>query len=187
MGEKEAQGTRKGQYFSFDAMVAVIIFVLAVSLLTSYWFGVRAIMDAQSDDIAKDALRLSDSLIGPGNPIDWAIRIWPSSAGPTQFGLCTDYSSDVLDEQKLEKFQQRGDSDYEGLKTGLRIGNDFYVNITDPLGEYGYDAGWAPPAGIKNVVIVRRVVALNASDGMGGHAQRPMSLNIYLWNNRTVS
>jgi hypothetical protein len=70
---------------------------------------------------------------------------------------------------------------------GLRTSNDFYVNITDSIGVYEYEAGRAPPAGVKNVVIVRRVVSFNASDGMDGHYLRPMSLNIYLWNNRTAS
>ena len=187
MSENRAQSTRKGQYFSFDAMVSVIIFVLAVSLLTSYWFGVRAIMDAQSDDIAKDALRLSDSLIGPGNPTTWAEGV-AADALPIQVGLCTDYSSDVLNEDKLVAFRTWSDPNtvnYNETKTrGLRISNDFYVNITDSLDEYHYAAGKAPPAGIKNIIIVRRVVAFNGSDE---HGTRPMSLNIYLWNNRTIS
>jgi hypothetical protein len=60
-----SHGYRKGQYFSFDAIVASVIFVLTLVMLLSYWHSVRAYLDYQANDISKDASRISDMLFTP--------------------------------------------------------------------------------------------------------------------------
>lgn len=58
----------KGQYFSFDAIIASVIFVMALVALLSYWHSVKSYLDSQNDDISKEAIRISDSLLSPPNP-----------------------------------------------------------------------------------------------------------------------
>ena len=55
----------KGQYFSFDAIIASVIFVLALVALLSYWHSVRSFLDYQSGELSKDAIRISNLLFTP--------------------------------------------------------------------------------------------------------------------------
>lgn len=59
---------KKGQYFSFDAIVASVIFILALVSLLSYWHSLRTALDSQTNDLAREALRISDMLLTPGHP-----------------------------------------------------------------------------------------------------------------------
>jgi len=58
-------GNRKGQYFSFDAIIASVIFILTLVMLLSYWHSVRAYLDYQANDLSKEAVRLSNQLFLP--------------------------------------------------------------------------------------------------------------------------
>ena len=55
----------KGQYFSFDAIIASVIFVLALVALLSYWHSVRSFLDYQNDPMSKEAIRVSNLLFTP--------------------------------------------------------------------------------------------------------------------------
>jgi len=58
-------GYRKGQYFSFDAIIASVIFVMTLILLLSYWNSVRSYLDYQANDLNKEAMRMSNLLFIP--------------------------------------------------------------------------------------------------------------------------
>jgi len=60
-------GYRRGQYFSFDAIIASVIFVLTLVMLLSYWHSVRTYLDYQANDLNKEATRLSNLLFTPPN------------------------------------------------------------------------------------------------------------------------
>lgn len=55
-------GYKKGQYFSFDAIIASVIFVLTLIMLLSYWNSVKTFLDFQAEDMAKEATRISTLL-----------------------------------------------------------------------------------------------------------------------------
>jgi len=55
----------KGQYFSFDAIIASVIFVLALVALLSYWHSVKSFLDYQSDPLSRDAIKISNLLFAP--------------------------------------------------------------------------------------------------------------------------
>jgi hypothetical protein len=58
----------KGQYFSFDAIIASVIFVLALVALLSYWHSVRSFLDYQNDQLTKDTIRVSNLMFTPPAP-----------------------------------------------------------------------------------------------------------------------
>lgn len=58
----------KGQYFSFDAIIASVIFVLALVALLSYWHSVKSFLDYQNDPLSKEAIRVSNLLLSPSTP-----------------------------------------------------------------------------------------------------------------------
>jgi len=59
----------KGQYFSFDAIVASVIFVLALVALLSYWHSVKSYLDYQNDDLSREIVRVSNLLFTPPTPV----------------------------------------------------------------------------------------------------------------------
>lgn len=62
---------KKGQYFSFDAIIASLIFILTIVSLLSYWYSVHAALDYQNYELMKEAIRVSDLVLTPGNPENW--------------------------------------------------------------------------------------------------------------------
>lgn len=56
---------RKGQYFSFDAIIASVIFMMAVVMLLSYWHSVRTFLEFQSGDLTREAMRISATFFSP--------------------------------------------------------------------------------------------------------------------------
>ena len=85
----------KGQYFSFDAIIATVIMVIAFSTLVSYWYGVQSTIETRTDSQYSDALRVADSLFSPGLPSNW--ETYPiSPASPLQqIGLANSFSNDL--------------------------------------------------------------------------------------------
>lgn len=59
--------TFKGQYFSFDAIIASVIFILALVSLLSYWNSARTTLDFQNGDLTNEALRISEIALEPVN------------------------------------------------------------------------------------------------------------------------
>ena len=59
---------KKGQYFSFDAIVGSVIFILALVTLLSYWYSLRTALNSQTNDLTREALRISDLILTPGYP-----------------------------------------------------------------------------------------------------------------------
>ncbi|MBN2478540.1 hypothetical protein JXB01_04595, partial [Candidatus Micrarchaeota archaeon] len=51
---------KKGIYFSFDAIVASTIFILAMISLMSYWYSVREVLSANDFSGAEEAMRITD-------------------------------------------------------------------------------------------------------------------------------
>lgn len=56
---------KKGQYFSFDAIIASVIFMMAVVMLLSYWHSVRTFLEFQSGDMTQETMRISTVLFSP--------------------------------------------------------------------------------------------------------------------------
>ena len=54
--------TMKGQYFSFDAIIATLIFILTMVSVFSYWSNTRTALDTQNSDLMREAQRISDVL-----------------------------------------------------------------------------------------------------------------------------
>ncbi|MBN1169825.1 hypothetical protein JXA56_02280 [Candidatus Micrarchaeota archaeon] len=65
----------KGQYFSFDAIIASVIFVLALVALLSYWHSVMSFLEFQNDALSKDAVKISNNLFMPSAPSSECNRI----------------------------------------------------------------------------------------------------------------
>lgn len=203
--------SRKGQYFSFDAIMAAFIFILAMSLLAGHWFSLRAQMDARSDQLASDAFRLSDLLLGVGDPISYGapndVANWyadPSRARRAGFAVNRSLPIE-LNRTVLEQIDSRLGADqydashgalYDAYRGLMSLPSDFLITINvSAANPYAVDAdrrtlyyafGRAPLAPV-DVAEVHRAVYLR-DERNTDPAQLPDyygNLTIYIWTNKS--
>ena len=98
----------KGQYFSFDAIIATVIVVIAMTSLLTYWFSVQSVVDAKSNYLQSAAANLADTLMSPGIPENWTIPVkLPDGTyvlPVQQIGLTNGYTNDI-NESKVRLLQ----------------------------------------------------------------------------------
>lgn len=157
----------KGQYFSFDAIVAAVIFVLALVALLSYWHSVRSFLDYQNDPLSKESIRVSNMLFMPPAP--------SSSCGSMEsLGLVMDWNDrrvdkDVLDCAKLQS--------QDWLKDKLSTPYGVIINVTDLEGPSTITIGGTVPSDTINVVKIRRLATV--VDGTGDTYLATVDLTMY--------
>lgn len=91
---------RKGVYFSFDAIIASVIFVLTMISLFSYWYSVRETVMAEDFTITEEALRVSNLIFLPSNGgFGFSVSYEDKSLNMSNV---EDYSTHTMDEIKAE-------------------------------------------------------------------------------------
>ncbi|MDO8554651.1 MAG: hypothetical protein Q7S22_07625 [Candidatus Micrarchaeota archaeon] len=96
----------KGQYFSFDAIISSVIFILTIVTLLSHWHSVRSALDFQTNENIREAIRVSDLSFTPGYPanercstqsqIGFAVSWQDKRLNYTNLELCASTSSNTL-------------------------------------------------------------------------------------------
>ncbi|VVC03513.1 Uncharacterised protein [Candidatus Bilamarchaeum dharawalense] len=152
----------KGQYFSFDAIIAAVIFVLALVALLSYWHSVRSFLDYQNDPISKEAIRVSNLLFAPPSPS-------PNCADIQQLGFGLSWSDRRVNSSLLNcaMVNSLGNPDwlYQNLSTPYKATLEI-ANVTDVHNPIilGYDPS-TPPVDTIHVVKIRRLGTVVNPDG----------------------
>ena len=164
--------TTKGQYFSFDALMSALILVLAVSLLSAYWFGVQNNSLQQESRMLSRALSISDSLLTSGSPPDWE-----DADSVRSFGLAYELNSS-LSEEKINELTSylSNDANYALFSSQLSVPNVF-VNITSLDNSFNYHFG-RPPAENARQSIVTRVAQMHGTMA---------SMRISVWSSATAT
>jgi hypothetical protein len=165
----------KGQYFSFDAIAASVIVVLAFSSLLAYWYGMQSVVESRASDPYYDSIRIAESLLSPGSPPDWETRV----ADTKQIGVAKNFSNE-LSRQKIEGLQALYSSQggKEKVNRLLRVGGStmhYQIAIvqTDALsGQVKFIIGEAPLSNATLVAVAHRGGSLE------GH---PMHITVTLW------
>ncbi|MGV8176748.1 MAG: hypothetical protein ACP5NX_03045 [Candidatus Bilamarchaeaceae archaeon] len=123
--------TMKGQYFSFDAIVAAIMFILIFATIIAYWNSVRVSFDTQGGgDMMKTAVRISDQLMNPGYTSEDPLKQDENVVG---FGMS--WGDKRLDLGKIEDFQGvAGTGSVKG-----KFATNYEVYITMEIYSYGGD------------------------------------------------
>lgn len=162
---------QKGQYFSFDAVIATVIMVLAFSTLVAYWYGAQAVVEERTNSRLADAGRIAESLLSPGSPADWDNGMYITDI--RQIGIATGFNNG-LDSWKVRQFKSLSEQDYEGVGRLLRAGGDYYVLIerTEQTGAPVAEIGKPYPANSSYVVVANRGVTYE------GH---PARMRVFLW------
>ncbi|MFH1520891.1 MAG: hypothetical protein ABID61_04550 [Candidatus Micrarchaeota archaeon] len=154
----------KGQYFSFDAIVASVIFVLALVALLSYWHSVKSFLDYQNDPISKDAIRVSNLLFTPPSPSADCDTI-------EKFGLALSWSDRRVNSSLLncaiQKTNDLVDPDAGPNWLHIKLGTQYMaaLNITNVTGGPTISIGNSPPADVLHIVKIRRLATVVNDDG----------------------
>ena len=143
----------KGQYFSFDAMIGSIIFILAIVTLLSYWHSVDSALEFQTNSIFRDAVRVSDLSFTPGDAGDCNAQ--------NRLGFTESWGSKKISLKKLqcaktltpEQVKQKFAESYE---ISIDVNGEFYI---------GQDMGLLDTSKISNIAKFRRVATVVDSDG----------------------
>ena len=163
----------EGQYFSFDAVIATVIMVVAITSLAAYWLGVQSVVESRNNPLYADALRIAESLVSPGSPANWTQE--SNLDNVRQIGLTTDFSGE-LSRSKILSFDDlvQHQMKYNDTRRLMRAPSEYFVQLeqTDnPQGEY-FEIGARPPTNATEVAIAHRGALLEG---------KPMRITLYLW------
>ncbi len=157
----------KGQYFSFDAIMASVIFVLALVALLSYWHSVRSFLDFQNDQISKDAIRVSNLLFTPASPS-------PTCATMERLGFALDWADQRVNETVIECSKTESQ---DWLKQELGTPYNISIKVTDLANGSVTYIGGDVPSGMTNVVKIRRLATV--MNQTGGTYLASVDLSLY--------
>jgi len=158
----------KGQYFSFDAIIASVIFVLALVALLSYWHSVRSFLDYQNDPLSKDVIRVSNLLFTPPSPIS-------SSCGDMdRLGFARAWDDRRVNESIVDCAESQNQA---WLRSKLSTAYGTSISVTNLEDGSVRTIGGEVPSGTANVVKIRRLATL--VNGTGGTILVAIDLSMY--------
>jgi hypothetical protein len=156
----------RGQYFSFDAIIASVIFVLALVALLSYWHSLRSFLDYQNDMLSRDAVSVSNLLFTPPEPVPTDCA---DMTDMERFGLAFSWDDRRVDSDILACAELQDSAWLKGV-TGSSF--NVYMKVTDLTDGSEQELGTSPAdaaAGgyeVNDVVNMRRLATVvNTTDG----------------------
>lgn len=192
----------KGQYFSFDAIIATVIVVIAMTTLMTYWFSVQSVVDAKGGRMYSQARDVSDALFSPGSPSNWQTLVKASEPGTlseaTQLGIANDYTA-FINETKLLRLKEIADADAETYLNVKKMfhasgfGEELYILVQQAddnsvIYQIGcdYSTGIIPTAPVSEVAIVHRGGTLVFEDPIA-NPPVPVRVLVAVWRQNAKS
>lgn len=172
----------KAQFWSFDIIFAIVIFIFAVVLLTYVWINISgefAISSGQNiAQLESELQTIGTQLISQGSPTNWYTKVnlgSPYSWSNVSIGLGNG-TEGALSIGKISTLENMSLTDYQETKPSLGIAYDYYITIngTDINIAIGHN-----PA-ITNVTAVQVLTEPVVVNG------RPAEMQIELWSNSTL-
>lgn len=147
---------KKGQYFSFDAIVASIIFTLTFISFVNYWFGVKSMLESKDEELTKQAMRISDYMISP-------------------FSFAISQEDKRINKTSLTDLQAKNLALNE-LKHRFNCPYNMFINVTESSGTFVANFGIPAPSKTRNIAKVSRIVVL-----VDGDRETLATFEIYLY------
>ncbi|VVB98833.1 Uncharacterised protein [uncultured archaeon] len=127
----------RGQVFSIDFIVAMIVLVLCLAFITSYWNGTMSSTSQaiERNRLASSALVASDALLsGPGYPSDWE----NNASAVQSLGIARAGSPNEIDMAKLSNFTSLP---YGKAKSLLGIRSEYHFMVEGVGSAASYESG----------------------------------------------
>jgi hypothetical protein len=177
--------SRKAQFWSFDALFAMIIFTAAVLIATDVWYSVsNQFAVSYGYGVGNMEMQLnsfSTQLLGTGYPSNWDSQISISNTltwNNISIGLGNQnngYASSSLSESKVMTLYGMSNYNYQATKTQLGLSYDYYITFSGS----GVDLsiGKNPLSGGATAIEVsNRFVTLN---------NKTVEMRVLVWTNTT--
>jgi hypothetical protein len=149
----------KGQYFSFDAIIASVIFLMAIVLLLSYWHSIKTFLDYQTSDVMRESMRIASLLFVPP---DGSL----SCTGVNELGFALSWDDRRVDQSAIDVASGCAAAESEWLKLRLSTPHEVYIKVNYLDGTSPVDIGEEPdPDSVGEVANMRRAAAVVQSDG----------------------
>ena len=155
----------KGQYFSLDAIIASVVVVLTVLAIMSYWNSVKAGMETYADETTKEAIRISDLLLSPPEPLEITDCSGTADKEVKRLGFAVSWENRQLSKQLLTNCQSITQENLRSL-----LGTPYNVSIFVNSSSGSFDSlqigkSFEDTPQSKNAAKVRRLVALRDDTG----------------------
>ena len=147
--------SKKGQYFSFDAIIATVIFMMAIVLLLSYWHSVKLFLDYQTSDVSKETMRIASLLFVPAFPEG------ADCSDVENLGFANTWEDKRIRNDLLEC--ARSDSGWLNEKLGSPY--NLSIRVTNVDDETWYYIGGGIPSEATEVSNLRRAATILYEDG----------------------
>lgn len=168
-------GSKKGQMFSTELVIASAIFIAGIVLLVSFWNSLIAVYaEGQADvDMQTAALGISDMFaLSAGVPSNWEAAVVDNASA---FGLAS--SPNVISGAKFGALQALNATSYLSLKEKMGAGKfDVYAELNNStVRVYRFGIPGNLSDGLVKGYNVNRLVLLNDSI---------YTLRVQVWRNR---
>lgn len=162
--------TKKGLYFSFDAVIASVIFILTLISVISYWHSVHTGMKQEDLMLMEEAMRVSDMILLPeqGNG----------------FGFADSFNNKTIVLQKISDYTSSVGTDEDQIKADAGTPYNVYIvfdlfksqEYLKPLGKL--DVGEPIPEDAKMIGKFTRIAS--AYDDFEGNLI--VKISVFLYN-----
>ncbi len=150
----------KGQYFSFDAIIAAVIFIMALVALLSYWHSVKSYLDYQTDPLSQDAVRISNLLFTPPSPSPLCDKM-------SRLGFALGWEDRRINSSIIDCASSLAVSKPDWLKQELGTPYEVLITVTDLSDNPRPPVliGAPVPQNAQQVVRMRRLATIVQKDG----------------------
>lgn len=176
----------KLQFWSIDVIFAMVIFSIAIVILTYVWFNVSQQFSVTYTNTLSNmqttAQQISNRLITSGTPANWYYLVDPSNLSTwsnVSIGLAKGNGTS-LSEAKIAKLAAVSLINYQASKQFLGTSYNYYINIYSPQ-LYNYTIGPNPIAYNATTIVISSTPVM-LDNGV------PAELRVMLWTtNQQVS
>lgn len=127
----------RGQFWSFDAVFAIIIFMSAITIIAIAWLNISnqlSLTTAGSAYIMQlQAQQVAQNMLSAGSPTNWQAIVSPNSTGTWTgigVGLASSPGSANLVPSKLYALQSMVNYNYTDAAQAIGTSYDYYITIT---------------------------------------------------------
>ncbi len=172
----------KAQFWSFDAVFGIILFIFGLIILTYAWItisnGYSSVTSNNAGSMQSELTKFNYLIFYPGTPSNWNSVINVSNA-TTWSGISAGFGKlstpNELSESKLLSFLAMSNANYSLTKETLGISYDYYINISSK--NFNLDIGKNPiPLSPTSINVVSEPVIINGY---------PAKLTLEVWTNTT--
>jgi hypothetical protein len=170
----------KGQFWSFDIIFAIVIFGIAIILLSFEWFNISNQFAISSgnwvSNLQFEAQSIRGRLLSTGSPSNWASVINSTDVSTwngISIGIATE--NGTISMRRLMSFVAMSDYNYQATKQNLGVAFDYYVVLKSKT--LNVSAGLNP--GTNNATSIQVLKVPTEIDGESAQ------LEIMAWTNST--